>query len=103
MNKIVLGPRTLSKLRKAPLGSYIDSYLELLTEQGFSQQSAEEQVRLITDFNRWLNENGYKAEDISPEKADRFLKNRYLHRQPLNGDSAALHRLNDLLCRMDVI
>jgi site-specific recombinase XerD len=103
MNKIVLGSRILSKLRKEPLGFYIDSYLELLNEQGFSQQSAEEQVRVIIDFNRWLAEKGYKAGDVSQEKADQFLKNRYRHRRPLNGDSAALHRLNDLFLRLGVI
>jgi site-specific recombinase XerD len=103
MNKIVFSPRTLSRLHKEPLGFYIDSYLELLSEQGFSQQSAEEQVRVIIEFNRWFAESGYKAEDVSQEKTDRFLKDRYLHRRPLNGDSAALHRLNDVLCQMGVI
>lgn len=103
MNNIVLGPRTLSRLQKGPLGFYVGSYLELLNEQGFSRESAEEQIRLIAGFSRWLDENGYKAEDVSQEKADRFLKYRYLHLQPLKGDTAALHRLNDLLCRMGVI
>ena len=103
MNKIVFSPRTVSRLHKEPLGCYIDSYLELLSEQGFSQQSAEEQVRVTIDFNSWLAENGHKAKDVSEEITDQFLKNRYLHRRPLNGDSAALHRLNDLLCRMGVI
>jgi len=101
--KIVFGHRTLSRLHEGPLGSYIDSYLELLNEQGFSHESAEEQVRLIVGFGRWLDENGYKAEDVSQEKADRFLKCRYLHLRPQRGDSAALHRLSDLLCRMGVI
>lgn len=101
--KIVFGPRTVSRLHEGPLGFYIDSYLDLLNEQGFSQVSAEEQVRLITGFSRWLGENGHKAEDVSQERADQFLKYRYPHTRIKKGDSAALHRLNDLLCRMGVI
>jgi site-specific recombinase XerD len=101
--KIVFGHRILSRLHEGPLGLYIDSYLELLNEQGFSHDSAEEQVRIIVGFSRWLDKNGYKTENVSQEKADRFLKCRYLHLRPQSGDAAALHRLNALLCRMGVI
>jgi site-specific recombinase XerD len=103
MKKIVLSYGTLSRLHDGPLGLYTDTYLELLKEQGFSQRSAKEQVRLITSFSRWLEENSYNAKDVSQERADRFLKYRYLHLRPQSGDSAALHRLNDLLCQMGVI
>ncbi len=101
--KIVFGHKTLSRLHEGPLGVCIDPYLELLNEQGYSHESAEEQVRIIVGFSRWLDENGYKAEDVGQEKADRFLKCRYLHLRPQSGDSAALHRLSELLCRMGVI
>ena len=101
--KIVFDHSALSRLHEGSLGLYIDSYLELLNEQGFSHESAEEQVRVIVGFSRWLDENGYKAEDISQETSDRFLKCRYLHLRPQSGDAAALRRLNDLLCRTGVI
>ncbi len=101
--KIVLNHRILSRLHDGPLGLYIGSYLELLNEQGYSHESAEEQVRVIVGFSRWLDRNNYKAEDVSQEKADRFLKRRYRHLHPQSGDSAALHRLNALLCRMGVV
>jgi site-specific recombinase XerD len=82
MKKIVSSHGALSRLHEGPLGSYIDSYLELLNEQGFTQESVEDQIRLITGFSRWLDENGYKAEDVSQEKADQFLKFQYLRPRP---------------------
>jgi integrase/recombinase XerD len=103
MNKFVFGPQALLRLHEGPLGFCIDSYLELLHEQGFTHKSADLRIRLVADFSRWLNENRYRAEDVSPEKVDQYLKYRYQHRCPQGGDSAALNRLVDLLCRMGVI
>src|SRR3972149_11967534 len=56
--KIVFGHKTLSRLHEGPLGLCIDPYLELLNEQGYSHESAEEQVRVIVGFSRWLDDNG---------------------------------------------
>jgi hypothetical protein len=36
MNKIVFSSKTFARLHKGPLGFYVDSYLDLLNEQGFS-------------------------------------------------------------------
>jgi integrase/recombinase XerD len=93
MNKFVFGPQALLRLHEGPLGFCIDSYLELLHEQGFTHKSADLRIRLVADFSRWLNENRYRAEDVSPEKVDQYLKYRYQHRCPQGGDSAALNRL----------
>jgi site-specific recombinase XerD len=103
MKEFVFGPKTLSRLHEGALGLYIDPYLELLHEQGFAQESAEQQIRLVADFSRWLDKNGYRAEDVNPEKLDPFLKCRYRHHRPIGGASAALRRLIDLLSRMGVI
>jgi hypothetical protein len=52
MNEFIFGPQTLLRFHEGPLGFCIDSYLELLREQGYAQQSAALQIRLVTDFSR---------------------------------------------------
>jgi site-specific recombinase XerD len=103
MNEYLFGPLTLSRLHQGPLGFCLDSYLRLLREQGYVQRTADQRARLVADFSRWLNDNGCGAEDVSPEKVDVYLEYRYRHRCPQDYDSAALHRLIDLLCQMGVI
>jgi site-specific recombinase XerD len=103
MNEFVFDPQTLLRLHEGPLGFCIDSYLELLQEEGYTRRSIEVPILLVADFSGWLDENGYGAEDVSSEKVDRFLKCRYQRLRPRKGDSASLDRLIDLLCRMRVI
>lgn len=103
MNEYNFGSLTLSRLHQGPLSFCIDSYLQLLHEQGYVQRTADQRARLVADFSRWLNDSGCAAEDVSPEKVDEYLKYRYRHRCPQEYDSAALHRLTDLLCQMSVI
>jgi site-specific recombinase XerD len=103
MNKFFSIPQTILRMHEGPLGFCIDSYSGLLHERGYARQSARLQIRLVADFSRWLRQNGYAAEEITPERVNRFLQCRGQHLRPTKGDSAALHRLIDLLCQTGVI
>lgn len=103
MDKYLFGSLTLLRLHQGPLGFCIDSYLQLLREQGYVQRTADQRARLVADFSRWLDDSGCGAKDVSPEKIDKYLKYRYRHRCPQEYDSVTLHRLIDLLCQMSVI
>ena len=41
---------------QGPLGSIIPAYAALLSQQGYSQQSAIFQLRFFADLNRWLHQ-----------------------------------------------
>lgn len=103
MDEYHFGSLTLSRLHQGPLGFCIDSYLQILHEQGFVQRTADQRARLVADFSRWLDKSGCGAEDVSPEKIDKYLKFRYRHLCPQDYDFIALKRLIDLMCRMSVI
>lgn len=103
MNEYFSSARALLRMREGPLGSCVDSYSVLLREQGFLPSSVRSQIRLVSDFSRWLHRNGYGVRDISSDIADRYFECRYRRRRPRRGDSAALDRLIDMLRKMAVI
>jgi len=103
MNEYFNNPRTLLQMRQGPLGSFLDSYSVLVRDQGFLPESVRSQIRLLSDFSRWLHRNGYGVGDVGSETADRYLECRHRRRRPRSGDSAALDRLIDMLRKMAVI
>jgi hypothetical protein len=46
---------TLLRLRRGPLGDYLDRYAVWLSEQGFCRVHARLQLVQIADFNLWLD------------------------------------------------
>lgn len=103
MNENFSYPRVLLQTRQGPLDSFLDPYLALVREQGFLPESVRSQIRLLSDFSRWLHRNGYGVRDVVPETADQYLECRHRRRRPRSGDSATLDRLIDMLRNMAVI
>jgi len=88
---------------EGPLAPHIDSFTELLSDQGYAQNSAHGQTRLAADFSRWLKQRGVTAQGIRPEHTKRYLRYRAHHRRPHRGDAAALERLLGLLRKKGTI
>jgi integrase/recombinase XerD len=91
-----------SHIPDGPLVAYIDSFTALLSEQGYSQNSAHLQTRLVADFSRWLKRNKVAVHELSIEHAKRYLRCRARHLRPRRGDVAALRRLLNLLRQLGV-
>lgn len=88
---------SLLRIPEGPLAPYIDSFTELLSEQGYSQNSAHLQTRISADFSRWLKRQEVAVQEITPEHAEHYLRYRARHRRPGLGDAAALRRLLNFL------
>lgn len=48
-----------------PLGTHIDDYAAELRAEGYAQQSAELQIRLVADFSQWLAKCRISAPQIT--------------------------------------
>jgi len=86
-----------------PLGPYIDPYAAEMRDESYSQQTSEKQIRLVTDFGRWLAKPGIQAQEITAELFQPYLRARKRRRLPTGNDVSALRRLLDLLTRKGVV
>ena len=67
MNVLFKNPETLLHMHEGPLGKYIDCYAAELRAEGYAQQSAEFQIRLVADFSQWLAKCQISAPQITAE------------------------------------
>lgn len=103
MNLFFKNPETRLRMHEGPLGKYIDGYAAELRAEGYAQQSAELQIRLVADFSRWLAKRRISASQITAEHFQPYLRSRARFRRPRRGDPAALKRLLNLLLRQGVM
>lgn len=103
MNLFFKNPETLLRMHEGSLGKYIDCYAVELRAEGYAQQSAELQIRLVADFSQWLAKRRISAAQITAEHFQTYLRSRARYRRPRRGDLAALKRLLNLLLRQEVI
>jgi len=103
MNPFFKNPETLLRIHEGPLGTYVDDYAAELHAEGYAQQSAELQIRLVADFSRWLARRGISAPQVTAAHFQPYLRSRARYRRPQRGDPATLKRLLDLLLRQGVI
>jgi integrase/recombinase XerD len=85
-----------------PLGPFLDSYAAEMRGKGYAQQTSEVQIRLVTDFGRWLARRRITAQKITAELFQRYLRARARHRRPTRNDLSALRRLQNMLVRQGV-
>jgi len=69
-------PETLLRLRRGPLGEYLDRYADWLHEQGFCRVVARLHLVQIADFSLWLSQRGLTLNDVQPTIIDSFLDDR---------------------------
>src|SRR5208282_1650865 len=103
MSLFFKNPETLRRMHGGPLGAYIDDYAAELRAEGYAQQSAELQIRLVADFSRWLAKRRISATQITTAHFQPYLRFRARYRPPQRGAPAALKRLLNLLLRQGVI
>jgi len=96
--------KAVEGMEEGPLGPYIVSYAEQLRAEGYARQSACLQLRLVSDFSRWLGQKGVPANEVVAQHTVDYL--RYRKRRgyrPRRGAPAALARLLKLLREQGVI
>src|ERR1700730_10091463 len=87
----------ITGVRVGPLAEYLDAYITLIKEQGYSAVSTQTQIQLITKFNQWLQRRHAKLYDLDELAIERFLQPRQNAGCTRRGDTAALCRLLHVL------
>ena len=76
MHRFFSKPETLLRLRRGPLGDYLDRYADWLSEQGFCRAAARLHLVQIADFSLWLDKQGLTLNDVQPTVIDSFIEDR---------------------------
>ena len=84
MHRFFSKPETLLRLRRGPLGDYLDRYAVWLSEQGFCRVHARLQLVQIADFSLWLDKRGLTIVNIQPTTIDSFIEDRRRRVKRLN-------------------
>lgn len=103
MKTIINGQVTLSRPLAGPLAPHIASFAKWMSEQGYSSYSLQRQVRLASDFSRWLEQNGVTVRDLSSLHPGQYLRHRARKVRIGKGDAPALRYLMAFLRRVEAI
>ena len=70
MHQFFSKTETLLRLRRGPLGNYLDRYAAWLSEQGFCRVHGRLQLVQIADFSLWLHNRGLTIVGVQPATID---------------------------------
>jgi site-specific recombinase XerD len=97
MSELFANPNHHQDIDKGPLDCIIPDYAVLLSQQGYSEQSAHLQLRFLNDMNRWLDQQGIPVADLTEQTIHRYMKSRHHRFRPRRDDAAILNKLVHLL------
>ena len=86
-------PRTLEAFTRGPLAAHLSAYAQELFEQGYTVSSGRSQLRMLGQFNRWLQSKGLAAEQIDSSTIERYVRCRRKSGKLHKGDVATLVRM----------
>ena len=66
-------PKVLKRLHSGPLGSYIDSFAQILMVQGYQTSTAKHKIRIVADLSRWLEQQGLCVKDLDETTLKEYL------------------------------
>ena len=93
----------LSNLRQGPLGPHLDSFADLLSQQGYCKQTAWNKIRLVADLSRWLEPRGGRLKQLDEQQITTFLETRWKRVPHRSGDQATMSLLLRQLRQSQVI
>ena len=97
-------PEVSQRLRRGPLGPYLDSYAALVDALGFARSTTREQLWFLAELGRWLGRQAVAIADLDERVAETFLNQRRRRRGGLHRSDAATYcRFLDHLRKEGVI
>jgi len=73
IDQIFSQPKVLKRLHFGPLGSHIDSFAQILVAQGYKTSTVKHKIRIVADFSRWLDQQGFSVTDLDEITLNEFL------------------------------
>jgi hypothetical protein len=103
MEQFIKKPHIILRLRRGPLGPYLDLYAKHLEEQGYASTAACLLIRVVGGFSRWLKRNEVSVTSITREVILKYLKCRARSHRPTRSDATALKKMLNILYEQGVI
>lgn len=97
MTKFFIGSDLPQIMRHGPLGSVIPAYAAILSQQGYSQDSAHPQLSFLSDLNQWLYRQRLQISDLTEPTIQRYMRSRSHRFRRRRDDQSILKRLLHLL------
>ena len=92
-----IDPQNFNALTCGPLAVHLKVYAQELYDQGYAVQTAQLQLRMLGNFNRWLQSNCLIADEIDSSTVERYRRFRIKAGRLRTGDTAALARMLRIL------
>jgi len=92
-----IDPENFNALTCGPLAVHLKAYAQELYDQGYAVQTAQLQLQMLANFNRWLQSNCLIAEEIDSSTVERYRRFRIKAGKLRTGDTAALARMLRIL------
>jgi site-specific recombinase XerD len=103
VNQLFTLPKTIQRLRQGPLNEHLDSYANLVAEQGYALNSIRSQIVVIADLSRWLQQKNIAVVNLDGNVVARFLKAHGRQDGIRRGDACALNRFLSWLRQTGII
>lgn len=104
LNHIYTDRHALDRFQEEPLGPFLDSFADLLSEQGYTRSSTRLQVRMVAAFNQWLQTKHATVQELTQEHFRTYI--RYRDRRHLSNRTAAvsaIRRFLEQLCHSGIV
>jgi integrase/recombinase XerD len=73
LDQLFSNRKVLKRFHFGPLGSYIDSFAQILMMQGYQTRTAKHKIRIIAALSRWLDQKGLGAKDLDETALKEYL------------------------------
>jgi site-specific recombinase XerD len=103
INQLFTFSSTIERLRQGPLNEHLDPYAAAVAVQGYAHDSIRQQIVMIADFSRWLEQKHIDVQALNSKVVDRFLQLRRRQQRIRRGEPKTLERLLAMLCQKGVV
>jgi site-specific recombinase XerD len=93
----------VQRLQAGPLSAHIDTFAQMLFDEGYALWTVKYSVRLLADFTTWMQQQELTTTDLSELPVHNFFQHRYQSRRPHRDDRAILKKFLAHLRAADVI
>jgi hypothetical protein len=70
INQLFTFSSTIERLRQGPLNEHLDPYAAAVAVQGYAHDSIRQQIVMIADFSRWLEQKHIDVQALNSKVVD---------------------------------
>jgi len=84
------GQPVQASFHRGPLGPHMESFVDLIRQQGYSKGAFGKKVRLVSDLSRWMARKRLSVERLNEQQVASFLEARWKRGPRRSGDQCTL-------------